>query len=82
METVEIAYFEQFKEAWFVWPQSVKLPWENIKAKNLPTNIPQLIDALHGNLTIDVRVFPRPFTHEGICSPPHMGRDIDLMGGT
>ena len=27
------------------------------------------------------RVFPRPFTHGGIC-PLHMGGDKVLMGGT
>ena len=47
-------------------------------------------------LTRPSRVFPRPFTHGGICPPPHMGgqvqgdealmgglmrEDIDLMGG-
>ena len=44
-------------------------------------------------LTRPGRVFPRPFTHGGICLPPHMGGgdkalmaglmrgDIDLMGG-
>ena len=32
------------------------------------------------------RVFPRPFTHGGICPPPHMGGQVQgdkaLMGGT
>ena len=31
-------------------------------------------------LTRPGRVFPRPFTHGGIC-PPHMGGDKALMGG-
>ena len=32
-------------------------------------------------LMLFVRVFPRPFTHGGICPPPY-GGDKVLMGGT
>ena len=33
------------------------------------------------NLSFTGRVFPRPFTHGGDLSTPHMGGDKVLMGG-